>query len=174
MTDSSISSHINLFIQSSVESVVLKNPKLYTDNIYHLLQTSIFRDKGDGRGKAMQQIYSNKPNPLLQPLVDNPNNLYGTDDKATIWIVVPFQSTGKDGREEHRTEFIKRMRIVHDSLADKFNLRIRFCRQVFSCYRRTEPHPISEKPFYDDPDIYTPKFNRGILLNVGISTIQSA
>ena len=43
MTDSSISSHINLFIQSSVESVVLKNPKLYTDNIYHLLQTSIFR-----------------------------------------------------------------------------------------------------------------------------------
>ena len=173
-----MSRFITSLIRSSVESVVLKTPKLYTDNIFHLLQTSLFRDKGDGRGKAMEQIYSNKPNPLLQPLVDTPNDFYGTysdkDSKPTIWIVVPFQSTGKDGREEHKTEFIERMRLVRDSLIDRFNLRIRFCRQVFSCYRRTESHPISEKPFYDDPAIYTPKFNRGILLNSGLSTIQSA
>jgi len=172
---------MNKTIRSAVESVVLKTPKLYTDNIFHLLQTSLFRDKGDGRGKAMEQIYSNKPNPLLQPLTDIPNSFYGTTysesgepDKPTVWIVVPFQSNGRDGREEHKIEFIERMRLVRDALIDKVNLRIRFCRQVFSCYRRAELHPISEKPFYDDPAIYTPKFNRGILLNVGLATIQSA
>lgn len=167
---------LNKYIKTSVESQVVKKPELYTEPIFHLLQYVLFRDTGDGKGTALQQIYTSPFNPILQPLNDIPNPYYGDSetDKPIIWILVPFQSNGKDGREEHKTEFIERMRKVRDSISDRFNIRIRFCRQVFSCYRRIEPHPISEKPYYDDPAIYTPKFNRGILLNTGISTIKNA
>jgi hypothetical protein len=168
-------------IKQSIEGVVFNKPTLYSQNIYELLQTALFREKGDGLGKIMRQLFTkegSQENPLLKLLLKYPNQFNGTKDSEhpIIWIVVPFQTNGKDGRDEHRRLFIEEMKKVRTYLLSlpperACDLRIRFCRQVFSCYRRSEPHPIAEKAFYEDPELFTPKFNRGLLLNVGISTI---
>lgn len=141
----------------------------------------LLRERGNGHGRILEKLYTTGENPIVQACMkvrDRENVLTGSGrndtDPPIVWVVVPFQSSGTDGREEQREEFLHVMNEVRESIADKVDLRVRFARQVFSSYIRDTPHPFSEKPYFDSSKLFTPKFNRGALLNAGIATIENA
>lgn len=141
----------------------------------------LYHERGNGYGIILEKLYSLGQNPIVQACMnirerDNVLTGSGRDDTSLpiVWIVVPFQSNGSDGREEQREDFLRIMQDVRESIASDVDLRVRFARQVFSSYIRDIPHPFSEKPYFDSSKLFTPKFNRGALLNAVIATIDSA
>lgn len=139
--------------------------------------TPYLRERGHGYGTLLKSLILENKSPLVQAIYNTdpeiPNPVTGNGyDKPIVWVIVPFQTNGDDGREEHRKEFLRIMTEVHDKLSDKVEIRVRFARQVFSSYIRKYPHPLSERTHYKANKTFTPKFNRGAILNAAIQTIK--
>lgn len=140
--------------------------------------TPYLRERGDGYGTFLRNLVLENKSPLIKAYysktLKTPNRITGVGyEKPIVWIVVPFQTNGSDGREEQRKEFLRRMTEVRETISDKVDLRIRFSRQVFSSYIRKYPHPLSERTYYRANKTFTPKFNRGAILNAAIKTITN-
>lgn len=140
----------------------------------------LLQDRGNGYGRILEKIFLLGQNSIVQAcnnISDRENPLTGNGpvgSKPIVWIVVPFQSNGSDGREEQREQFLEEMERVRESISEDVDLRVRFARQVFSSYIREFEHPFSEKAFSGSSRVFTPKFNRGALLNAAIDTIENA
>jgi hypothetical protein len=140
----------------------------------------LLQDRGNGYGRILEKIFLLGENPMVHAynrVRDTPNPLTGVepegdDTKPIVWIVVPFQSNGSDGREEQKEEFLEVMERVRNTVSSEVDLRVRFARQVFSSYIRDVSHPFSEKSYGGSESVFTPKFNRGALLNAAIDTIE--
>ena len=162
-----------------VNDIPITDPNVYFTPMGQ--QIPLLRERGNGYGRILEKIYGMGKNPIVQACTnvrDRANVLTGSGrndtDLPIVWVVVPFQSNVSDGREEQREEFLRIMNNVRESIASKVELRVRFARQVFSSYIRDTAHPFSEKPYFDSSKMFTPKFNRGALLNAAIATIESA
>jgi alkylated DNA repair dioxygenase AlkB len=112
-----------------------------------------------------------------------PDGFYGSTKLRQIWILVPFQARkdGTDPREVQKLECIQRFAKVRHLLKrtygkDAIDLRLRFITQEWSFTKipETSRHPFAERPLPGKESLTTPKFNRGLLLNVGIQSIQQA
>lgn len=162
-----------------VNDIPITDPDVYFTPMGQ--QIPLLRERGNGYGRILEKIYLLAQNPVNEAcknVRDRENPITGSgrdeDSPPIVWVIVPFQSTGSDGREEQREEFLRVMGEVRESLEDTIDLRVRFARQVFSSYIREFPHPFSEKPYFDSTKLFTPKFNRGALLNAAIDTIENA
>lgn len=166
---------MDTIVREQIKEYPPEQLSLYLDPFDTMRIHPILKERGNGYGTLLHQLYFGESNPIVDTISTIPNPLMGTtDEKPIVWIVVPFQSTGSDGRNDQQTEFIRIMHNVRESLKDIVDLRIRFATQVFSSYYRDVGHPLSEKPYYISSKLFTPKFNRGILLNCAIQTIQNA
>ena len=162
-----------------VNDIPITDPNVYLTSMGQ--QIPLLRERGDGYGKILERIYLMGKNPIVQACMnirDRENPLTGSGrndtDPPIVWVIVPFQTTGSDGREEQREEFLRIMNGVRDSVSETVDLRVRFARQVFSSYIRDTHHPFSERSYLDSTKLFTPKFNRGALLNAAIATIDNA
>lgn len=154
---------------------ILKPLSLEISNVHH------YTDIKDELQSFVQSYIHTLPNPLVTSIMELfdklelPNPVTGKRaSRSIVWVVVPFQSTGEDGRNEQREEFIKIMTEVHNYLLEKhgIELRIRFAEQAFTGFERTiGQHPLVEKSMPSVEGVSTPKFNRGALLNAVIDTI---
>lgn len=159
-----------------VNDIPITDPTLYFTPLGQAIP--LLRERGNGYGRILEKIFILGENPLVNAcnrVRDRFNVLTGNgSEKPIVWIVVPFQTSGSDQREEQRQEFLRVMADVRESLTEEVDLRVRFARQVFSSYIRKYPHPFSEKSYFGSSRLYTPKFNRGALLNTAIQTIENA
>jgi hypothetical protein len=165
-----------------VNDIPITDPNVYFTPMGQRIP--LLSDRGNGYGRILEKLFLLGENPIVQAcknVRDRDNPLTGSGGSGgsggttlpIVWIVVPFQSTGTDGREEQQEEFLRVMGQVREALSDEVDLRVRFTRQVFSSYIREFPHPFSEKPYFESTRLFTPKFNRGALLNAAIDTIEN-
>ena len=190
-------------LQRLLSSILLSLPPRSPDEIRALLShtpatrvqkdvTTHIEDAPDEYRAFLQKFFHSLPNPLVEailqtipPAFPQVNPLTGAvvggggsggerGDAPTVWVVVPFQSNGRDGRIEQRNEFLRVMTGVRSHLAARgIALRVRFAEQSFTGFkRRFGQHPLAERYLPDTPGVSTPKFNRGAILNAAINTIQ--